>query len=103
MLNTLRRSLSPARAKSKPRCIAEIEGFGYSAKTGREKIPLGRTGKPVEIAKLAAFLCSDEASFIIGQTVTADGGTTALMSLLSDFRSEATSSLGGGYVPGIPE
>jgi hypothetical protein len=38
MLNTLRRSLSPTRAKPKPRCIAEIKGFGYSAEAGREKI-----------------------------------------------------------------
>lgn len=66
-----------------------------------DKIPLGRYGEPVEIAKLAAFLCSDEASFIVGQTIVADGGTTSLMSLISDFRNEYTMSLGTGYVPGI--
>ncbi|MHB9035734.1 MAG: SDR family NAD(P)-dependent oxidoreductase [Armatimonadota bacterium] len=66
-----------------------------------DKIPVGRHGEPVEIGKLAAFLCSDDAGFIIGQTIVADGGTTSLMSLIDDFRNEATSSLGGGYVPGI--
>ena len=71
------------------------------AQMAHDKIPLGRPGEPVEIGKIAAFLCSDDAGFIIGQTIVADGGTTSLMSLISDFRNEATSSLGGGYVPGI--
>lgn len=69
--------------------------FAYNA------IPLGRYGTPTEIGKVCAFLCSDDASFIIGQTIVADGGTTSLMSLISDFRTEATTSLGKGYVPGI--
>lgn len=69
--------------------------------TAHDKIPLGRHGEPVEIGKLAAFLCSDDAGFIVGQTIIADGGTTSLMSLIDDFRNEATSSLGSGYVPGI--
>lgn len=69
--------------------------------TAHDRIPIGRHGEPVEIGKLAVFLCSDEAGFIIGQTIVADGGTTSLMSLIDNFRDEATSSLGGGYVPGI--
>lgn len=36
-----------------------------------------RAGQPEEIAKLAVFLASDDASFINGQVVTADGGWTA--------------------------
>ena len=71
-------------------------------RTAREKIPLGRSGEPVEIGKLAAFLCSEDAGYIVGQTIVADGGTTSLMSLISDFRNEAAASLGGGYIPGIP-
>ncbi len=38
--------------------------------------PLGRVGQPEEIAQLAAFLLSDNASFITGETVKADGGLT---------------------------
>tara|TARA_B110000014_G_C19955251_1_gene494338 strand:- start:642 stop:845 length:204 start_codon:yes stop_codon:yes gene_type:complete len=37
--------------------------------------PIGRMGTPEEIASLAAFLCSDEASFITGSAYDVDGGT----------------------------
>ena len=40
--------------------------------------PIGRMGKPEEIAVLAAFLCSDEASFITGSAYDIDGGTMLL-------------------------
>ncbi len=67
----------------------------------RDVVPLGRPGFPVEIAKLATFLCSDDAQFIVGQTIVADGGTTALMSLIRDFRNESSARFGTGYVPGV--
>jgi NAD(P)-dependent dehydrogenase (short-subunit alcohol dehydrogenase family) len=72
-----------------------------TAEWAKNAIPVGRVGKPVEIGKLAAFLCSDDAQFIIGQTIVADGGTTALMSLISDFRNESTARFGIGYLPGV--
>jgi NAD(P)-dependent dehydrogenase (short-subunit alcohol dehydrogenase family) len=92
-----------------PGCIpvenyAKVMG-GYdpaaTAEWAKNAIPVGRVGKPVEIGKLAAFLCSDDAQFIIGQTIVADGGTTALMSLISDFRNESTARFGIGYLPGV--
>jgi NAD(P)-dependent dehydrogenase (short-subunit alcohol dehydrogenase family) len=39
--------------------------------------PIGRPGEPREIAHLALFLASDEASFITGSVISADGGMTA--------------------------
>ena len=63
-------------------------------------IPAARTGRTEEVAKLAAFMCSDEAAYRIGQTIVLDGGTTALMSLISDFRNESANRFGKGYVPG---
>lgn len=47
------------------------------AKELRESIPLDRLGKPEEIASVIAFLLSDEASYITGTNIVADGGYTA--------------------------
>jgi len=41
------------------------------------RIPIGRAGRPEEIAALNLWLCSDEASYAVGGYFTADGGTTA--------------------------
>ena len=40
----------------------------------KKQIALGRFGKPEEIASVVSFLASDNASFITGQTIVADGG-----------------------------
>jgi 3-oxoacyl-[acyl-carrier protein] reductase len=37
-------------------------------------IPMGRMGKPADIASLVLFLASDQSSFITGQTIVSDGG-----------------------------
>ena len=80
-----------------------VPGFNEedAKKVAAEKIPLGRSGEKSEIAKLAVFLCSEDAGFIVGQTIVADGGTTSLMSLISDFRNPSSAKFGTGYVPGV--
>ena len=40
--------------------------------------PIGRMGTPEEIAQLALYLCSDQASFITGSDIPIDGGFTTL-------------------------
>jgi NAD(P)-dependent dehydrogenase (short-subunit alcohol dehydrogenase family) len=40
------------------------------------QVPMKRLGQPQEIATLIAFLCSDNASYITGQTIYTDGGAT---------------------------
>lgn len=42
------------------------------------RTPLGRLGKPEEIASVAAFLASDDSSYITGQTIFTDGGRLSL-------------------------
>ena len=58
---------------------AVLEGVDPTAGLQRwiDGVPFGRLGTPEEMADVAAFLCSDEASFITGAAVLADGGWTA--------------------------
>ena len=45
-------------------------------KEEEKKIPMHRMGEPAEIAKVALFLASEAASYILGTTVFVDGGLT---------------------------
>jgi 3-oxoacyl-[acyl-carrier protein] reductase len=57
---------------------AAAERQGVDVDTVRERsiarIPMGRYGKPEELAAMVAFLASDEAGYITGQSVLVDGG-----------------------------
>jgi len=46
-------------------------------KRAADAVPLGRTGRPDEIANAALFLLSDEAPLITGAALPVDGGVTA--------------------------
>jgi NAD(P)-dependent dehydrogenase (short-subunit alcohol dehydrogenase family) len=80
--------------------LEAIPGFDFEAAKldAAVKVPAGRYGLPSDVARLAVFLCSDAASFIIGQTIVLDGCTTALMSLMPDFRNESGTKFGAQYM-----
>jgi len=40
--------------------------------------PIGRMGKPEEVASLALYVCSDEAAFVTGAAYPIDGGATSM-------------------------
>jgi 3-oxoacyl-[acyl-carrier protein] reductase len=88
---SLTRTLALELGKRRIRVNAIAPGFIETPMTDvvpdriREKaiaaIPLGRVGQPEEIASVAAFLASAEASYITGQTLLVDGGRTVGLGL----------------------
>jgi NAD(P)-dependent dehydrogenase (short-subunit alcohol dehydrogenase family) len=55
-----------------------LSGGGEEGKRrAAQGVPMGRLGKPEEVAAAAVWLCSDAASFITGTTLTVDGGQSA--------------------------
>jgi NAD(P)-dependent dehydrogenase (short-subunit alcohol dehydrogenase family) len=57
-----------------PKMQEAIRHLGLTAEQLVERVPLGRRGEASEIASVAAFLASDEASYIHGHMLVVDGG-----------------------------
>jgi NAD(P)-dependent dehydrogenase (short-subunit alcohol dehydrogenase family) len=57
--------------------FAETEAGRQARESRLDSIPLGRFGKPADIAGLAVFLASDESSWMTGTVIPVDGGVTA--------------------------
>ena len=60
--------------------------------------PVGRVGTPLDVAQLAMFLVSDQASYITGQTFLIDGGAMAHMARSDNFHRPVDERWGDMYV-----
>ena len=58
--------------------VMQLISSDDARRTVMSRTPMGRLGTPAEVAAVAAFLASDEASYITGETVVADGGRLGL-------------------------
>ncbi len=59
------------------RAVVDGDGLGRYKERMRDEHLLGRFGRPEEIASAAAFLASEDASFVTGHALVVDGGFTA--------------------------
>ena len=64
------------------RSLDTIQGFGQATVAG---IPMGRLGRPEEMANVVMFLASDLASYVTGAAFVADGGLTAKTGIPTRF------------------
>jgi 3-oxoacyl-[acyl-carrier protein] reductase len=60
-----------------PQSLDPVNSLGPEAVAAFERfVPMGRNGRPTDIAAAFLFLASDEAAWITGQTLIVDGGMT---------------------------
>jgi 3-oxoacyl-[acyl-carrier protein] reductase len=68
-------SVAPGFVRSNPASEAQWEAMGAAGQARLlESVALGRLGTPEEIARVVLFFVSDDAAYVTGQTISADGG-----------------------------
>ena len=82
----------------------EVENYpqlyqNYNREALQRTIPAGFVADPEDIAHAALFLASDDARYIVGQTLIADGGTTAWMAFGEGHKDRLSAAGDLGYVP----
>ncbi len=80
---------------------ATLADIDKAVKACGNVIPCGFGGTPLDIAKVTVFLASDDARYIVGQTIVADGGTSSWLAFGEQFKTPMTAHFGTKYVPGL--
>lgn len=62
--------------------VERYEGSGWDPDWFISRTPVGRNGRPEDVAAVVRFLCTDEAGFVTGETIYVDGGMTRRMPLV---------------------
>ncbi len=57
---------------------AFVDAIGPAGESFLQTLPGGRMGEPAEVGRVVAWLCSDEAAYISGATISVDGGMLCL-------------------------
>jgi 2-hydroxycyclohexanecarboxyl-CoA dehydrogenase len=68
-------AIAPSSIDSPMMAQGRAEGKLEPAEQSARRIPVGRLGSGDDIAAAALFLCSDEASYFTGQTMSVNGGS----------------------------
>lgn len=55
---------------------------GYTSERGAAQVPLRRVGTPADVARAVSWISSDEASFVTGQCLLVDGGSSVQMPIV---------------------
>lgn len=76
--------ICPGGVETPMTAMLQMEGLKALGEKLRKLHPLGRFGRPEEIAAAALFLASDDASFVTGSALVVDGGYTAGHRLVLD-------------------
>lgn len=78
--NLLPGSHDTARIEALDRAAMERDGITREEARARRMatIPAGRYGTPAEFGAICAFLCSEQAGYVVGQNIALDGGSTNL-------------------------
>lgn len=82
-----------------PNYYRNIPGFDREAFA--KNLPVGFIGEPIDIARIAVFLASEGARYILGQTIVADGGQTCYLALDDGFRKPLGFTWAHKYTPGL--
>jgi 3-oxoacyl-[acyl-carrier protein] reductase len=94
-------SLSPGWVRTENQ--EQVQGSDFDWDAAAQTLPAGFIARPSDMGRVAVFLASEDARYIYGHTLVADGGQLAILAATGDFRAPMTVQFGQGYVSGLAQ